>query len=208
MTSNFPSPTEFFGKWAETGKDEGMEKGHAESVQFMLEIALADRKLPFTFIDAGCGNGWVVRKIKKHPLCRHASGIDGAHQMIEKAVNIDKSGEYVDADLEAWIPEKLVDIVHSMEVLYYLIEPEKFINNLFEKWLNPGGQFIFGIDHYLENPPAVNWPEECGVFMNTLSTEMWEGFMLSAGFEKNQTFLVGAKNDWQGTLVISGIKPV
>ena len=27
-------PIEFFGNWAEIGKDEGMEKGHNNSVQF------------------------------------------------------------------------------------------------------------------------------------------------------------------------------
>ena len=33
---NLETPIDFFGKWAETGKDKGMEKGHAESVKFMV----------------------------------------------------------------------------------------------------------------------------------------------------------------------------
>ena len=32
----YPSATNFFSEWAETGKDEGMEKGHADSVDFIL----------------------------------------------------------------------------------------------------------------------------------------------------------------------------
>ena len=33
-------PTEIFGKWAEEGKDVGMEKGHATSVKDMFDFAL------------------------------------------------------------------------------------------------------------------------------------------------------------------------
>ena len=145
MTLNLPTPTQFFGKWAETGKDEGMEKGHAESVQFMLEKIIEGRNSEFSFIDAGCGNGWVIRKMNGHPLCRSAIGIDGADQMIKKANRIDPSGEYVCADLVHWNPKEAVDVVHSMEVLYYLQKPEILISNIFEHWLAPGGQFILGL---------------------------------------------------------------
>ena len=30
----------------------------------------------------GCGNGWVVRKVAKNPLCIRAVGIDGAEKII------------------------------------------------------------------------------------------------------------------------------
>ena len=35
--------TEIFGKWAEEGKDIGMETGHANSVNEMLDYALQER---------------------------------------------------------------------------------------------------------------------------------------------------------------------
>ena len=59
-------PIVIFGKWAEEGKDVGMEKGHANSVKEMLEFACkerADLGKKFSFLDVGCGNGWVVRDI-------------------------------------------------------------------------------------------------------------------------------------------------
>jgi ubiquinone/menaquinone biosynthesis C-methylase UbiE len=65
-------PTEIFGKWAEEGKDVGMEKGHATSVKDMLDFALQERTnigTNFSFLDLGCGNGWVARNISKNSLC-------------------------------------------------------------------------------------------------------------------------------------------
>ena len=74
-----------FGDWAEQGKDIGMEKGHASAVSEMLEFAIKERarlNKNFSFLDLGCGNGWVVRDVAKNPLCIDAHGIDGASQII------------------------------------------------------------------------------------------------------------------------------
>ena len=48
--------TEVFGKWAEEGKDIGMEEGHSASVNEMLNFALKERrekKPEFSFLDIG-----------------------------------------------------------------------------------------------------------------------------------------------------------
>ena len=58
--------TDVFGEWAEKGKDIGMEKGHATAVDEMVTFALKERKKigkNFSFLDLGCGNGWVVRNV-------------------------------------------------------------------------------------------------------------------------------------------------
>ena len=70
--------TDVFSEWAEAGRDQGMERGHGPSVEVMLERVLAQRQEPFTAIDIGCGNGWVVRKLLTHPLCTSASGVEAA----------------------------------------------------------------------------------------------------------------------------------
>ncbi|MBT5115186.1 MAG: nodulation protein S NodS, partial [Candidatus Marinimicrobia bacterium] len=61
--------TDIFSEWALGGKDEGMEKNHSLSVREMLLHLTKNVKTSFSFIDAGCGNGWVVRKMQKNPLC-------------------------------------------------------------------------------------------------------------------------------------------
>ncbi len=61
-----------------------MEKGHSAAVTEMLEVAVPKLTKPFTAIDIGCGNGWVVRKLSTLGAS-HAEGIDGAEEMIMKA---------------------------------------------------------------------------------------------------------------------------
>ena len=45
-----------------------MEHEHAKSVQKFLNSISFDK--PFSFLDVGCGNGWVVRKIAEMKLCK------------------------------------------------------------------------------------------------------------------------------------------
>ena len=209
-TANFkdiyPAATDVFSKWAETGKDEGMEKGHADSVNFMMDKLEPKTQNPFSALDVGCGNGWVVRKFSAIETCQVAIGIDGAQKMIEKAYALDSLGQYFHADILEWNPMQTLSIIHSMEVLYYLENPLKVVNNIYTKWLEKGGTFIFGIDHYTENTPSLNWPAECGINMNTQPIKYWLNIMTLVGFKNIQHWQTGKKNKWMGTLVILGEK--
>ena len=53
--------TDLFSDWAEIGRDQGMAKAHNPAVSEILSTVLAGREKAFSFIDAGCGNGWVVQ---------------------------------------------------------------------------------------------------------------------------------------------------
>ena len=129
------SATDLFSEWADSGRDVGMEQGHAASVEVMLEKLLSKREGPFTAIDIGCGNGWVVRRLSAPPLCRGATGVDGAPSMIAKARTVDPNGSYVEAMLPDWKPPEPVDLIHSMECLYYLEEPLRFLQTLHDEWM-------------------------------------------------------------------------
>lgn len=199
-------PTVVFGEWAELGRDEGMEKGHQQAVDEMLSMVLKGRK-QFSFIDAGCGNGWVVRQVSKHPECVSATGVDGAQQMIDKALKSDLNNSYSCADLSNWNPNKPVDIVHSMEVVYYLKDPFAYLQNVYDYWLNTGGILIFGLDFYEENTVSHSWPEDCGVSTMQLFTEdHWVGLLHDAGFSNVESFRYGSKEGWAGTLILKGEK--
>ena len=200
-------PIDVFSDWANDGRDEDMAKGHAKSVQAMLDFSLKDQIDPFTFVDAGCGNGWVVRMLAEHPQCISALGVDGSQSMIDKARSIDIINQYECADLVNWIPNKKVDIVHSMEVFYYVESPVGLIVHVLKNWISSGGRLIMGIDYYAENEASGSWPRECGIsIMTRLSKSEWVDGFNKAGFKDIQCWREGEKEGWAGTLVLTGIK--
>ena len=198
--------TEVFSEWADKGKDGGMEKGHARSVHAMLELAGLPRNVQYSAIDVGCGNGWVCRRIAQDPNCSHVVGVDGSARMIEKANAIDKQGEYHLAMLPDWTPEQPFDLIHSMEFLYYLHNPQSMLKMFHDEWLNSGGMLVAGVDHYLENEDSLSWPDALNVHMTTLSIEQWRTAMLDAGFVDVEVHQVGQKEGFIGTLVLLGTK--
>jgi len=201
--------TEVFSEWAGNGKDEGMERGHAASVEEMLSLAFATNNLsqrPFAAIDIGCGNGWVVRKLQKMKNCQFAKGVDGAITMIEKAKEIDPEGNYSIAKLPQWKPKNPVDFIHSMEFLYYLQDPITMLKIIHDEWLTNGGVFVAGIDHYFENTDSLEWPTALDVHMTTLSQQQWREAMESAGFSDIVITKTGVKDGFIGTLTMLGVK--
>ncbi len=199
-------PVDVFSDWAINGKDMGMEKNHKLSVDNMIEFSV--KKLnSFTFLDAGCGNGWVVRKVSKLNKCIKAIGIDGSKKMIEKAKSIDKKNKYYCKNLLDWKPKNKIDLVHSMEVFYYFENPKELIKHIYLSWLKKNSRLIMGIDYYYENKTSHSWPNECGIsVMSLFSQKKWKNFFSEVGFKKIKSWKVGQKKDWNGTLIITGIK--
>ena len=196
--------TDLFSGWAEEGKDQRMAKTHLPSVQEMIDYVITPQIKNFTFIDAGCGNGWVVRKVAQDTRCRFAAGVDGAKKMIKQASTHDPNGNYYCNDLLSWNPEMKVDIVHSMEVLYYFKDPLELIKKISHNWLKSGGKFISGVDFYLENPKSHSWPKDLNVHMTLLSEDQWLSAFTAAGFKNCYSWLANKSNDFNGTLCIYG----
>ena len=197
--------TDVFSEWADVGKDAGMEKGHAPAVHEILTAAFAEIQSEFsgfTAIDAGCGNGWVVRLLTSMDNCKSAVGVDGAESMIVRACEIDPAGKYIHADLQSWSPETPVDLVHSMEVLYYLDKIPEFLEWVAKKWLREGGIFAFGIDHYRENEACHGWSEKVGTPMAMHSESEWLEMVEDAGFTILQMFRAAPGPEWAGTLAV------
>jgi len=198
--------TDVFSDWALRNRDEGMESGHAKSVNEMLDIAIPLLRKPFSAIDVGCGNGWVCRHLETYADCFKVVGIDGSKEMIAKAKQ-KGSGEFHLATLPDWKPPQGFDLIHSMEFLYYLKDPLEMLKIFFNDWLNDEGILIAGVDHYLENTASHDWPESLNVHMTTLSESEWKQGMVEAGFTEVKVRKVGLKPGFTGTLAISGKKP-
>ena len=78
-----------FDSWAKAGRAEEMEGGHGVTVGKFLDSISFDK--PFSFLDIGCGNGWVVRKIAQLPKCKKAVGIDKSKNMIKRSISKKRS---------------------------------------------------------------------------------------------------------------------
>ena len=201
--------TDVFGEWAEKGKDIGMEKGHATAVDEMVNFALRERKKigkNFSFLDLGCGNGWVVRNVSNDSLCNRAIGIDGAKQMIANAESRGGGAEYIFANINSFSSLEKYDVIHSMEVLYYLEDPSNIVRKISESWLNDDGRLIVGLDRYYENKDSHSWEEDLGTPMLMLKAKEWVRIFEMAGLEGVESWYANKHVDWPGTLVITGKK--
>ena len=200
------SPVDVFDNWVKIGKDDGLEKNHASAVAKMVEYSTGSLE-QFSFIDAGCGNGWLVRNMSNDSRCIKSIGIDGSKRMIKKAKKLDKKNEYVCSDLLNWKPNEKVNLVISMEVFYYFENPEKLTRHIYQNWLTENSRLIIGIDFYKENLISHSWPEETGVsIMKLFSENEWKQFFLNSEFKNVYSWKVDQKKDWEGTLIVTGEK--
>ena len=202
--------TSLFNQWVDLGKDNGMALNHKPSVEFMLTLIHPEiLKTNFSFIDIGCGNGWVVKKMSTHKNCAFALGIDGAEKMIKKASVNDSKSTYLKIDINNITAHKSnlganirsFDIVFSMEVLYYLQSPEMTLKYIRSQILKEGGCCIIGVDHYLENKSSLSWSKDLNVPMHTYSISEWEHMFKEAGFYNITKHQFGKKKNWEGTLI-------
>ena len=194
--------TDVFSDWASIGKDEGMQRNHWNAVVNMFQILIKNQSNPFSFIDAGCGNGWAVRKMMKNHLCVEAIGVDGSIEMIDRAKNIDPKGEYVFSDLMEWKPKVPVDIIHSMEVVYYFRDPKKLVLHMKDKWLKPGGSMIMGLDFYKENFACHTWPKDLDTEMTLLSIKEWIDILKNCDLCDVESYQINSTDSFVGTLVL------
>lgn len=200
-----------FDKWAQNGRAELMEIEHGKNVLKFLETISFDK--PFTFLDVGCGNGWVVRKIAKEKNCKKSIGIDKSKKMIIQSMKKteDKKEEYVHTDIESMKYKGKFDFIFSMESLYYADSIEIALKKIY-KLLKPGGQFFCGTDFYTDNKATARWAGIMKIQMHLHSKKEWRKFFKNTGFNVKTKHVKDLKNKkkWKrehGTLFIIGTKP-
>ena len=200
-----------FDKWAQNGRAELMEIEHGKNVSKFLESISFDK--PFTFLDVGCGNGWVVKKISKNNNCKKATGIDKSKKMIEQASkkmdNIKE--EFIHTDIKSWKYRGKFDFVFSMESLYYADSIERALQKIY-KLLKPGGQLFCGTDFYTDNKATARWASIMKIQMHLHSKKEWRQLFFNAGFEVKTKHVKDLKSrkKWKrefGTLFITGTRP-
>ena len=200
-----------FDEWAQNGRAELMEREHGKNVSVFLDKITFEK--PFSFLDVGCGNGWVVHKIAENPNCKKAIGIDKSKKMIIQAIkNKNNSNEeYIHTDVESLKYLGKFDYIFSMESLYYVESIEIALKKIF-KLLKPGGRFFCGTDFYTDNKATSKWSKMMNMQMHLHSKKEWREFFINAGFETATKQIKDLKNKkkWKrefGTLFIIGKKP-
>jgi SAM-dependent methyltransferase len=167
---------------------------------------------PFSFLDIGCGNGWVVRKIAQLPKCKKAVGIDKSKNMIKRAISKQESKKekYACTDLESWNYAGKFDIILSMESLYYSVPMEPALAKVF-KMLKTGGSFYCGTDFYSDNHLTKRWKKVMKIPMDLRSKAEWKKMFKEVGFKTTTKQVRDTRHraKWKrefGTLFIIGEK--
>jgi len=170
-------------------------------------------KEKFRFLDIGCGNGWVVRKMSQKPSCVKAIGIDKSKMMIKNAkskISSTKESFFV-TDLESWNTKEKFDVIFSMESLYYSVPMEPALEKVF-KLLKKGGTFYCGTDFYSDNSLTTRWVKDMNIPMDLRSEKEWKKMFREIGFTTRSKHVTDPKNKskWKrefGTLFVIGRKP-
>jgi len=199
-----------FDEWAKIGRSELMEKEHSKTVLKFLNSIRFEK--PFSFLDVGCGNGWVVRKISQIKNCKKAVGIDKSQNMITKAKSKKKSSKenYLRTDILSWKFNGKFDYIFSMESLYYSTPMESALKKI-HKLLKPGGEFFCGTDFYSDNKATIQWSKMLDISLDLRSKKQWKKMFEEIGF-KTKTKQVrdySNRKKWKrefGTLFIIGKK--
>ena len=199
-----------FDSWAIAGRSEEMEKGHGVTVGKFLDSLSFDK--PFSFLDIGCGNGWVVRKIANNSKCKKAVGIDKSKNMIKRAVakRASKKEKYTCTNLESWNYAGKFDVIFSMESLYYSVPMEPALAKVF-KMLKTGSFFYCGTDFYSDNHLTKRWVKDMKIPMDLRSKSEWKKMFRAAGFNTTAKQIKDTKHraKWKrefGTLFVIGEK--
>ena len=144
-----------------------------------------------------------VREIAENKMTDlNAANIDGAIKMIERAKETDPNGNYVYKDLMEWEPKTFVDMIHSMEVIYYFNDPKKLILHMKDKWLKPNGKLIMGLDFYKENSDCHDWPKQLDTQMTLLSINQWVELLKNCGLKDVISYKTNTNDSFEGTLVL------
>jgi len=199
-----------FDNWANNGRAELMQNEHSKNVNKFLDSISFEK--PFLFLDVGCGNGWVVRKIARKKHCIKAIGIDISKNMIINANSKKENSneKFFHVDVQTWNYKEKFDYIFSMESLYYSNPMEKQLQKIY-KLLKSKGQFFCGTDFYKDNVATRIWSKQLKISLDYRSRDEWKRMFEGVGF-KTKTKLVKDKTSrkkWKrdfGTLFIVGEK--
>src|SRR5882672_5157174 len=172
-----------FNEWAQAGKGESMEKGHApvgkQAIQLMR--VSADARV----LDVGCGSGWATRLLAGYAINGQVTGIDISDEMIrvarESASALPNTDFEVASAEQLPFPDSEFTHVFSMESLYYYEDIAGALTEI-HRVLRPRGLFVAVVDLYWESKATHQWIDGLKVPVQLLSVDEYRGLFVDAGF--------------------------
>ena len=107
-------------------------------------VGRIDLPRPESIVDLGCGPGNSTRLLRARWPRARVLGLDSSPEMIASARATDPDGDWIEADLGTWEPERSVDLVFSNATLQWLPDHASLMGRLFAM-VSPGGALAFQI---------------------------------------------------------------
>ncbi len=176
---------EEFNRWAETGRGEGMEDGHrnvTEQIIEMMDLGPADRVL-----DLGCGVGWATRLMAARLPEGEATGVDVADEMIARArahsEGIRNISFHNASATRLPFDEEYFDKALSVESLYYYPDIPAALREVY-RVMRTGGRVFFMLNLFRENEGSIHWAEKLAVPVHVLGEADYRDLFEKAGFQR------------------------
>ena len=165
-----------FDRWAEVGRGNSMERGHAPVVRPIVDRWALDAGS--RVLDVGCGSGWAVRYL----LDRGAGeglGVDISPAMIEQARRGPGTFEVASGESLPY-PDQHVTHVLSVESIYYYADPVAALR----EWRRvTRGRLAIVIELYAENTGSAVWADVLDVPVHLWSEARWAEALRAAGWK-------------------------
>ena len=164
-----------------------------------------------TCLDVGSGDGywsWILSEWYNVTGIDPLSGPVDLSNLLRNILpaEIKNNTQFIVGDALTHVPKEKYDVIHSMEVLYYLDNPKEVIKKISNSWLEDNGRLIIGIDHYYENTASHSWQDKVGTRMLMFNEKEWILMFKEAGLQNVQSWRANKSSDWEGTLVITGVR--
>ena len=169
---------EEFDQWSDAGRAESMARGHhSMTVQCLDQWSFSSCDV---VLDIGCGNGWAVREMMRRGA-GFGLGVDLSPKMIQRAEGLSKASEkYHVANAEALpFPDEHVDVILSVESLYYYSDPSAAIKEWY-RVAKKGARLGILIDLFYENDGSHAWVDALTIPVHVLSIEQYKNMLRDA----------------------------
>jgi SAM-dependent methyltransferase len=175
------SVREEFDRWAQQGRDKGMEERHWRTAkQALARMPVEDGD---TIVDLGTGSGYALRALAETNDDVRGYGVDISPEMLRNARGYTDTpglGFLRGAFRSLPFDRDAVDHVFSMEAIYYASDLREALGEI-RRVLRPGGTFSCAVDYYAENEYAYGWSDAVDPDLTLRSRAEYREAFRSAG---------------------------